>query len=104
MNKYTLNDCLMYIFFLCRENDITGIIDHTFAVEHESFGVLQMKELKSGGSNVVVTEDNKKEYVKLYVNHRFMQVCVTRMIFSSCNGCLLIFLYSDVSWCSRHSR
>ncbi|KAK3867893.1 hypothetical protein Pcinc_026689 [Petrolisthes cinctipes] len=55
------------------ENDITGIIDNTFTVEHESFGVLQMRELKSGGSNIVVTEDNKKEYVKLYVNYRFKQ-------------------------------
>lgn len=55
------------------ENDITGIIDTTFTVEHESFGVLQMKELKPGGGNIIVTEENKKEYVKHYVNHRFMQ-------------------------------
>lgn len=63
--------------FHSRENDITGIIDNTFTVEHESFGVLQMRELKPGGSNIVVTEDNKKEYVKLYVNYRFMQVSHT---------------------------
>nr|XP_045601991.1 E3 ubiquitin-protein ligase SMURF2-like isoform X2 [Procambarus clarkii] len=55
------------------ENDITDVIDSTFTVEHESFGVLQMRELKTGGSSVVVTEDNKKEYVRLYVNYRFMQ-------------------------------
>ncbi|XP_045601992.2 E3 ubiquitin-protein ligase SMURF2 isoform X3 [Procambarus clarkii] len=54
-------------------NDITDVIDSTFTVEHESFGVLQMRELKTGGSSVVVTEDNKKEYVRLYVNYRFMQ-------------------------------
>lgn len=66
---------LYYLFFLfSRENDITDIIDNTFTVEHESFGVLQMRELKPGGSSIVVTEDNKKEYVKLYVNYRFMQV------------------------------
>lgn len=55
------------------ENDITDIIDNAFTVEHESFGVLQMRELKPGGSNIMVTEENKKEYVKLYVNYRFMQ-------------------------------
>lgn len=33
-----------------------------------------MRELKPGGSNIMVTEENKKEYVKLYVNYRFMQV------------------------------
>ncbi|XP_047474966.1 E3 ubiquitin-protein ligase SMURF1-like isoform X2 [Penaeus chinensis] len=55
------------------ENDITDVIDTTFTVEHDSFGVIQMRELKPGGSNVAVTEDNKKEYVRLYVTYRFMQ-------------------------------
>lgn len=40
-----------------------------------------MKELKPGGGNIIVTEENKKEYVKHYVNHRFMQVCVMIVIF-----------------------
>lgn len=69
--------------FNFRENDITGIIDNTFTVEHESFGVLQMRELKPGGSNIVVTEDNKKEYVKLYVNYRFMQVSHTCFVYEN---------------------
>lgn len=56
-----------------RENDITGIIDTTFSVEHDSFGDLQLKELKKGGSEIQVTESNKKEYVCLFVLHRFMQ-------------------------------
>ncbi|XP_068217823.1 E3 ubiquitin-protein ligase SMURF2 [Palaemon carinicauda] len=55
------------------ENVITDIIDTTFTVEHDCFGVLQKKELKPGGNNVIVTEENKKEYVRLYVNFRFMQ-------------------------------
>ena len=45
-----------------------------FTVEHDRFGVLQRKELKPGGSKIYLTEENKKEYVKLYVNFRFMQV------------------------------
>ncbi|XP_054282243.1 E3 ubiquitin-protein ligase SMURF2-like [Macrosteles quadrilineatus] len=55
------------------ENDITGVIDTTFAVEVNSFGVLKVHELKTGGKEIAVTEDNKKEYVKLYVNYRFMR-------------------------------
>ncbi|KAK7079920.1 E3 ubiquitin-protein ligase smurf2, partial [Halocaridina rubra] len=55
------------------ENVITDIIDTTFTVEHDCFGVLQKKELKPGGNSIMVTEENKKEYVKLYVNFRFMQ-------------------------------
>lgn len=56
-----------------RENKITGIIDSTFSVENNSFGALVVHELKPGGSSIPVTEENKREYVKLYVNYRFMR-------------------------------
>lgn len=55
------------------ENNITGVIDTSFAVEHDSFGELQVHELKPGGKDIQITEDNKKEYVRLYVNYRFMR-------------------------------
>lgn len=32
-----------------------------------------MHELKEGGAGILVTEENKREYVKLFVNYRFMQ-------------------------------
>lgn len=32
-----------------------------------------MHELKPGGASIIVTEENKREYVKLYVNYRFMR-------------------------------
>uniref|UniRef100_A0A0K8U308 E3 ubiquitin-protein ligase SMURF1 n=3 Tax=Bactrocera latifrons TaxID=174628 RepID=A0A0K8U308_BACLA len=55
------------------ENNITGIIDSTFSVENNSFGALVVHELKPLGASISVTEDNKREYVKLYVNYRFMR-------------------------------
>ncbi|XP_064641714.1 E3 ubiquitin-protein ligase SMURF1-like isoform X4 [Lineus longissimus] len=55
------------------ENDITDVIHNTFSVEHEAFGELKQLELKPGGKDINVSEDNKKEYVKLYVNWRFMR-------------------------------
>ncbi|XP_046391543.1 E3 ubiquitin-protein ligase SMURF1-like isoform X2 [Ischnura elegans] len=55
------------------ENNITGVIDTTFSVEHNSFGVIKVHELKAGGREISVTEENKKEYVRLYVNYRFMR-------------------------------
>ncbi|XP_052221352.1 E3 ubiquitin-protein ligase SMURF2-like isoform X2 [Dreissena polymorpha] len=55
------------------ENNIEGILDHTFCVESHSFGQHQEHELKPGGREVKVTEDNKKEYVKLYVQWVFMR-------------------------------
>ena len=54
-------------------NDITDVLDHTFCVEQDSFGKRVSHELKPGGSEIAVTEQNKKEYVKLYVNWRFLR-------------------------------
>jgi len=57
------------IFYLLavvnRDNDITDVIDHVFCVDHEAFGEHKEHELKPGGRDIPVIEDNKKEYVKL---------------------------------------
>lgn len=42
-------------------------------MENNSFGALKVHELKPGGALITVTEENKREYVKLYVNYRFMR-------------------------------
>jgi len=55
------------------DNDITGVIDTTFSVEHNAYGAIQVHDLKPNGREVVVTEDNKREYVRLYVSYRFMR-------------------------------
>uniref|UniRef100_A0A6B2ELN4 E3 ubiquitin-protein ligase SMURF1 n=1 Tax=Phlebotomus kandelakii TaxID=1109342 RepID=A0A6B2ELN4_9DIPT len=55
------------------ENNIDGVIESTFSVENNSFGALKVHELKQGGAGITVTDENKKEYVKLYVNYRFMR-------------------------------
>ncbi|TDG40897.1 hypothetical protein AWZ03_012675 [Drosophila navojoa] len=55
------------------ESNISGIIESTFSVENNSFGALVVHELKPGGASIPVTEENKREYVKLYVNYRFMR-------------------------------
>ncbi|XP_037819070.1 E3 ubiquitin-protein ligase Smurf1 [Lucilia sericata] len=55
------------------ENNITNVIESTFSVENNSFGALVVHELKPSGASIPVTEDNKREYVKLYVNYRFMR-------------------------------
>ena len=46
------------------ENDITDIIEETFTTTEERFGELVTIELKPGGADVTVTEENKKEYVE----------------------------------------
>ncbi|RKP39957.1 putative E3 ubiquitin-protein ligase [Dimargaris cristalligena] len=47
------------------ENDITDILDLTFSVEDDRFGEVVTIDLKPGGRDIEVTEDNKKEYVEL---------------------------------------
>lgn len=35
--------------------------------------MIKVHELKPNGAQLAVTEENKREYVKLYVNYRFMR-------------------------------
>eukprot|EP00731_Ephydatia_muelleri_P029437 Em0020g1081a len=53
------------------ENDIEGYIDTTFAVEHDRFGKITYHNLKPNGKDTPVTNENKEEYVRLYVQWRF---------------------------------
>jgi len=52
------------------ENDITDILEETFAVTEERFGEIVNIELKPGGEDIPVTEENKKEYVDAVVEYR----------------------------------
>ncbi|GAA6059540.1 hypothetical protein JCM10212_006038 [Sporobolomyces blumeae] len=51
-------------------NDITDILDLDFTSQYESFGTLETLELKPGGGEITVTEDNKLEYIDLLCEHR----------------------------------
>uniref|UniRef100_A0A673CGU1 HECT-type E3 ubiquitin transferase n=1 Tax=Sphaeramia orbicularis TaxID=375764 RepID=A0A673CGU1_9TELE len=63
-----LHNSLVWIL----DNDITGVLDHTFCVEHNAYGEIIQHELKPNGKSLPVSEDTKKEYVRLYVNWRFL--------------------------------
>ena len=81
---------------ICRGNDITDIIDNTFSAEHEAFGELQSHELKPGGSEIPVTEENKKEYVKCVLQEQVnvsVSCCHSVKCLSFCAqlGILLLF-------------
>ncbi|KAI0075827.1 HECT-domain-containing protein [Panus rudis PR-1116 ss-1] len=52
------------------DNDITDVIDETFTTTEERFGEMVTVELKPGGADIPVTEENKKEYVNLVVEYR----------------------------------
>ena len=48
-------------------DDVEDVFCLTFAVNWVDLGQEKRKELKPNGSNIVVTSDNKEEYVMLYV-------------------------------------
>lgn len=47
------------------ENDITDVLDLTFSTEDDQFGQIVEVDLKPGGRDIEVTEENKHEYVEL---------------------------------------
>lgn len=47
------------------DNDITDILDLTFSAEDDQFGQIVEVDLKPGGRDIEVTEENKHEYVEL---------------------------------------
>ncbi|CBF87687.1 hypothetical protein AN1339.2 [Aspergillus nidulans FGSC A4] len=55
------------------ENDIEGIIDLTFTVDDEKFGERRTIELKPGGEDIPVTNENKHEYVELVTEWKIVK-------------------------------
>ncbi|XP_033840480.1 E3 ubiquitin-protein ligase NEDD4-like isoform X1 [Periophthalmus magnuspinnatus] len=53
------------------ENDPTDL-DLRFTVDEELFGQTHQHELKLGGAEIVVTNENKKEYIHLVIQWRFV--------------------------------
>lgn len=47
------------------ENDIEGVVDLTFSVDDDQFGETKTIDLIPDGSNIPVTNENKKQYVEL---------------------------------------
>ncbi|TRY66469.1 hypothetical protein DNTS_005364 [Danionella cerebrum] len=48
------------------ENDVSTLgYELTFSTEVQEFGVCEVRDLKANGANILVTEENKKEYVHL---------------------------------------
>lgn len=46
------------------DNDITDVLELTFSVDDDRFGEMVTVDLKDGGRDIEVTEENKKEYVE----------------------------------------
>ncbi|ETI37863.1 hypothetical protein F443_16266 [Phytophthora nicotianae P1569] len=51
------------------EGDVEGVYQRNFEYSYEVFGEVKTVELKPGGSSIPVTNDNREEYVALYVDY-----------------------------------
>lgn len=55
------------------DNDIEGIIELTFSVDDEKFGERRTIDLKPGGRDIPVTNENKGEYVELVTEWKIVK-------------------------------
>ena len=62
--------CVLGLTSDLRNNDITDVIDETFTTTEERFGEMVTIELKPGGADIPVTQENKKDYVGAIVEYR----------------------------------
>ncbi|KAG0300192.1 hypothetical protein BGZ98_009372 [Dissophora globulifera] len=56
--------------WLLEDDTAAEVLDTTFSTNDERFGEIVTIDLKENGSNIEVTEDNKKEYVELMTQWR----------------------------------
>jgi E3 ubiquitin-protein ligase NEDD4 len=54
-------------------NDINGVLDLTFSTDDERFGETVTLDLKEGGQEIEVTNENKKEYIDLITEWRIQK-------------------------------
>lgn len=73
------------------ENDITGVIDLTFSIETDEFGVKQVVDLVENGRNIPVTEENKQDYIQHEIAYR-LTVSVQAQLEQFLNGIVPTFL------------
>ena len=55
------------------ENDITDVLDQTFSLEDEQFGETKTIDLKPGGREIQLTNENKREYVELVTEWKIVK-------------------------------
>jgi E3 ubiquitin-protein ligase HUWE1 len=61
-------------------NDITDVLDLTFSSEVKDFGKESFVDLKENGANILVTQENKEEYVRLITEQK-LSVAIKDQIF-----------------------
>ncbi|KAI5190406.1 E3 ubiquitin-protein ligase HUWE1 [Nematocida minor] len=56
------------------ENDIENVLEMTFSMEQDRFGITEIIDLKENGRNIALTNHNKREYVELICGFKLVRV------------------------------
>eukprot|EP01104_Vermistella_antarctica_P010555 TRINITY_DN2822_c0_g1_i2.p1 TRINITY_DN2822_c0_g1~~TRINITY_DN2822_c0_g1_i2.p1 ORF type:complete len:297 (+),score=94.31 TRINITY_DN2822_c0_g1_i2:340-1230(+) len=71
------------------EDDVEDVFCLDFSVSFKYFGELRTHELKEGGSNIPVTNDNRREYVDLYLRYA-LELSVQRQFAAFLRGFMMV--------------
>ncbi|KAI5190779.1 E3 ubiquitin-protein ligase HUWE1 [Nematocida sp. AWRm77] len=61
------------------ENSIDGVLDLTFSIEQETFGMVEIVDLIPGGKHIGVTDQNKREYIDLICQFKLVRIVERQM-------------------------
>ncbi len=70
---------LEYILNYKEETPLEEALGMTFTIQVENFGVHEEVELKPNGGEIFVNEQNREEYVRLYVQYMFIKQCEDKL-------------------------
>ena len=90
---------LEFILNYNEETPLEEALGTNFTIEVENFGEIVDFELKPNGAEIFVTEQNREEYVKLYVQYTFNKQCEDKLrafkrgFYKVCDENLMIQLF-----------
>lgn len=58
-----------------KEDDLESALCIPFTIEREFCGEIRQNELKPGGSSIMVSQQNKYEFIDLYIDYTFNKSC-----------------------------
>lgn len=61
------------------ETPLADALGMTFTVPVENFGAVTDVELKANGDSIFVNEQNREEYVNLFVHYTFVKQCEDKL-------------------------
>lgn len=70
---------LEYVLNYNEETPLEEALGMTFTMQVENYGHYQEVELKPNGAEIYVNEQNREEYVKLYVQYMFITQCENKL-------------------------